>query len=147
VRSRRRSKPVELFLDLFVYAPIGFVVEAPRVVPELIESGRRQLSAARGLGRLAVHVGYQRLSGRSSDEREPVPSSPTERRAPITVSAVDVTNEADLPIPGYDQLAASHVVARLAGLDADGLRAVEDYERAHRKRRTILAKVAQLRRT
>jgi hypothetical protein len=51
----------------------------------------------------------------------------------------------DLPIAGYDSLSASQVVGRLATLTADELDAVEYYESAHRSRRTILAKVAQLR--
>jgi hypothetical protein len=141
--ARRRFRPVELFLDLFVYAPIGFVLEAPRLVPELIETGRRELTAARGLRRLAVQVGYQRFTRASA---APESEATVEHGDAITVSSVDATSDVHLPIPGYDQLAASQVVARLDGLDADGLRAVEEYETTHRGRRTILAKVAQLRR-
>ena len=51
----------------------------------------------------------------------------------------------DLAIPGYDQLAASQVVARLSGLSPAALDRVEAYERAHRGRRTVLAKIRQLR--
>jgi hypothetical protein len=49
-----------------------------------------------------------------------------------------------LAIPGYDSLAASQVVPRLAGLSVDELTAVETYETAHRARRTILTRVRQL---
>ena len=49
-----------------------------------------------------------------------------------------------LAIPGYDSLAASQVVPRLAGLSVDELTAVEAYETAHRGRRTILTRVRQL---
>jgi len=49
-----------------------------------------------------------------------------------------------LAIPGYDSLAASQVVQRLAGLSADELAAVGAYEAAHRGRRTILTRVRQL---
>ena len=49
-----------------------------------------------------------------------------------------------LAIPGYDSLAASQVVPRLAGLSADELAAVGAYESAHRARRTILTRVRQL---
>jgi hypothetical protein len=52
-----------------------------------------------------------------------------------------------LAIPGYDSLAASQVVQRLAGLSAEELAAVEAYESAHRARRTILTRVDQLRTT
>jgi hypothetical protein len=49
-----------------------------------------------------------------------------------------------LAIPGYDSLAASQVVPRLAGLSADELAAVGTYESAHRARRTILTRIQQL---
>jgi hypothetical protein len=53
-------------------------------------------------------------------------------------------SRADLSIPGYDTLSASQVVQRLAGLTAEELEAVRDYEAGTRGRRTILSKIAQL---
>ena len=50
----------------------------------------------------------------------------------------------DLPIDEYESLAASHVVARLESLTADELRAVQEFEAAHRGRRTVLGKIDQL---
>jgi hypothetical protein len=50
----------------------------------------------------------------------------------------------DLAIPDYDSLSASQVVTRLEGLSPDELEAVRTYEAAHRGRKTILNKVAQL---
>ena len=44
----------------------------------------------------------------------------------------------------YDSLAASQVVPRLSGLTADELELVRAYEAAHRGRKTILSRVAQL---
>jgi hypothetical protein len=64
--------------------------------------------------------------------------------------AVRVLDEAPAPevdalaIVAYDELAASQVVSRLEALTAPELDAVRRYEEAHRHRRTILAKVAQL---
>jgi hypothetical protein len=55
-----------------------------------------------------------------------------------------VRTRADLAIPGYDTLSASQVVQRLAGLSADELEAVRDYESGTRGRRTILSKIASL---
>lgn len=49
-----------------------------------------------------------------------------------------------LAIPDYDSLSASQVVNRLAGLSTGELEAVRTYEAAHRGRKTILNKVAQL---
>jgi hypothetical protein len=51
---------------------------------------------------------------------------------------------AALPIPGYDQLSASQVVARLEGLGPDELHTIRAYESEHRGRNTILGKIAQL---
>lgn len=50
----------------------------------------------------------------------------------------------DLAIPDYDSLSAPQVVNRLSGLGRDELEAVRRYELAHRGRKTILNKVAQL---
>ena len=51
---------------------------------------------------------------------------------------------ADLAITDYDSLSASQVVTRLPGLTLDELEAVRAYEAAHRGRKTILNKIAQL---
>jgi hypothetical protein len=143
VVHRASHHPLQTLVDLAVFAPVGFIVEAPRLLPELIETGR---------ARIAGLPGGRRLSGVSAER--PV-SARDERRRRSTVDHVlapdpgepDEPDPADqqLPIPAYDQLAASQVVARLDGLDADDLLAVERYERAHRRRRTVLAKIAQLR--
>src|SRR5262245_22667353 len=50
----------------------------------------------------------------------------------------------ELAIPDYDSLSASQVVTRLEGLSPEELEAVRAYEAAHRGRKTILNKVAQL---
>ncbi len=51
----------------------------------------------------------------------------------------------ELPIEGYDSLAASQVVGRLGSLTDEELALIEAYESAHRSRRTILGKINQLR--
>ncbi len=58
--------------------------------------------------------------------------------------AMSAGGVSSLAIPGYDSLAASQVVQRLAGLTADELKAVEEYEKVTRGRRTILGRIAQL---
>lgn len=57
---------------------------------------------------------------------------------------VDSPLESELAVPDYDSLAASQVVPRLTTLSKDELDAVRRYELAHRRRQTILNKVAQL---
>lgn len=50
----------------------------------------------------------------------------------------------DLGISGYDQLAASQIVARLDALSPQQRAAIAEHERAHRRRRTVLHRLAQL---
>lgn len=50
-----------------------------------------------------------------------------------------------LPIDGYESLAASQVVARLGSLGMVELDVIEAFERAHRNRRTVLGRIAQVR--
>ncbi|MEX2292476.1 MAG: hypothetical protein WD691_01710 [Acidimicrobiales bacterium] len=74
-----------------------------------------------------------------SDAHQPTPVSPAPPAA--------TPNAAELGIPDYDGLSASHVVNRLAGLTGEELEAVRAYEAANRGRKTILSKVAQLQST
>lgn len=56
----------------------------------------------------------------------------------------DPADSSLLPIEGYDSLAASQVVVRLATLTADELGLIRTYEETNRARRTILGKISQL---
>jgi hypothetical protein len=42
------------------------------------------------------------------------------------------------PIPGYDELTAAHVNARLKGLSPTELRRLREYERRHANRKSVL---------
>ncbi len=117
------------------------------------------------VGQVVVAKGQQKLAGvfehvfesgapSATDADEPTPNvalpdiEDDDVEQPIVVrhlrSAYDLDEAALLAIPDYDSLAASQVVPRLAGLTADELEAVRAYEAAHRARRTILGRVAQL---
>jgi hypothetical protein len=65
------------------------------------------------------------------------PEAPAEPAGPVVEAGA-------LAIPDYDGLSASHVVNRLAGLSTEELETVRSYELAHRGRKTILSKIAQL---
>ena len=110
------SDPVEQLLDLFVYAPLGFVVDARRVVPELAEKGRAQAGVARMIGEFAVSWGNTKLQGAVTDaqeqavgilqrlgvaspEREPAPGAPAgdDRAEPPTPPAPVVGPNGDTP--------------------------------------------------
>ena len=148
-----RPHPLRIVRDLFVYAPVGFLVEAPRLVPELIQTGRERLTGCRPADG-AGSAGRRSSGGRRRGHEPAGPPAAVvvpagiEQEIPVEVVTGNATDRGDdaLPIPSYDQLAASQVMARLAGLDAADLDRIEAYEQAHRARRTILARISQLRR-
>ena len=168
-----RKSPIEQALDLFFYAPLGLLMNAQEVVPQLIEKGHQQVAVARMFGKFAVEQEApkqiaqlqkqvqkvaEQLTGRaavSHAEKAPQPATPpstngsaetpaTQTSAPVAASPAHGPGAAALAIPDYDSLSASQVVPRLEGLSADELASVEAYEAAHRGRKTILNKIAQL---
>lgn len=169
-----RRSPLDQFLDLVVYGPVGLALAARDEFPRLAEKGRRQvtsqLATARVVGQFAVTQGQkeaEKLLKRASDrvselllsdddagvETAPaLPASDPPRPLPAAtpmdaLAAPDLTDPPrpeDLAIPGYDSLSASQVVQRLGGLSAEELEAVRAYETATRGRRTILSRIAQL---
>ncbi len=147
---RRAPRPVRALVDLFVFAPIGFLVEARHLIPELIETGRARLGSRHRLGGVGRGApGTRPVPGEAHPERA-TPADPDSRPSPLADAGSEANLPAQsdaLPILGYDQLAASQVVARLEDLEPADLAAVERYESAHRRRRTVLAKIAQLSRS
>ncbi len=157
------------FEDL-LYAPIGLVSNASTVVPELADRGRQQVANARMMGRMAATMGRNRAAGGldrlgdavrsfltgagliapevdeppTAPEPTPVADPASAPRAKVTVTDPDAPDTADLAIVEYDSLAASQVVPRLAALDTRELEDVRRYELAHRGRKTILGRIAQL---
>ena len=166
-----RKSPIEQALDLFFYAPLGLLMNAQEVVPQLIEKGHQQVVVARMFGKFAVEQEApkqiaslqkqvqkvaEQLAGRgsrpstsapkrvppSSNGAQDVPA--TQTSAPVVPPAAHGPGAAALAIPDYDSLSASQVVPRLEGLSDDELASVEAYEAEHRGRKTILNKIAQL---
>jgi hypothetical protein len=156
---------IDQLLDLFVFVPAGLLLEGRELLPKLAEKGRQQLGPqvqlARLVGRMAVAKGQReavkaaaRLGSTASSEPAPVPVPAAPAAAPRVAYDVNGHRSEDgavaaadtLAIPSYDTLAASQVVSRLDGLSAGELEAVRRYEVAHRGRKTVLGKVAQLQR-
>jgi hypothetical protein len=166
------AKLLDAALDVFVYAPIGFLLDAREVVPKLAERGKGQVALARLFGRYAIARGQaeaDRLirSNKSAasptapptptpePETRPAAARATRARAKSTTATRATTarkakaapkpgTASSLAIPGYDTLSASQVVPRLDALRPAELEAVRAYEAAHRGRRTILNRIAQL---
>lgn len=159
-----RKRPIDHVLDLLVYAPLGFVMSLDEVVPQLVEKGHQQVNMARMFGQFAVETGTKearkrveqltdRNAGRAplrpvatmpDEARAAAPSPEAPEQAPPAVETEEAPSEGELAIPGYDSLSASQVVPRLDGLSAEERDAVRRYETAHRGRKTILSKLAQL---
>lgn len=171
-----RSPLIEGALDALVFAPLGLAEVARSDYSALVRAGRqsvrRQTSAARVLGRLAIGQGWGEMDRRGQQIRSAIDAlakpimekagiDPDGGRAPTGRSSKASTKPAErspgapgrpgtmpqaseLAIPDYDSLAAAQVVQRLAGLSADEVEAVGVYEAATRKRRTILSKTRQL---
>ena len=155
--------PIERLLDLTVYAPLGFALEARNLLPDMADRGRRQLEFTREAGRYALdHAGkrLERIVGTVTGSSEERPTAPAGRPAaewsPSGPGAADGQaaeepepgpDPSHLPIPDYDSLSAPQVVPRLESLGPSELDEVREYEAATRGRRTILNKIAQLQHT
>ena len=160
-----RKSPIEQALDLFFYAPLWFVLNAQEVVPELIEKGHQQVVMARMFGKFAIEneapkqiaqlqKQVQKVAEQFSSRTAPAkpssngPAAPTmpatQTSAPVVTSPAHGPGAAELAITDYDSLSASQVVPRLEGLSDAELAGVREYEAAHRGRKTILSKIAQL---
>jgi hypothetical protein len=146
---------VEHAFDLFVYAPIGILFEGASLFPELVAKGKSHVALARMMGKYAVDQAQKRATDAAEKLKVPDAPAPRPTRAKPTPTATGAGRErapapgdgidpASLAIPDYDGLSASQVVNRLAGLAPSELVRVRDYEAAHRGRKTILSKVAQL---
>ena len=170
--SEDRKPSVEAALDLLVYAPLGFALEARGLLPKFVERGKNQVTMAKMVGQFAVQQGQVEASKRLGPVQEqvetvladlglvPRPSSapdPTPTPDPVSDAAAEpviavvpdpepaiALDAAELAIPDYDSLAASQVVPRLRALGPDELEAVRAYEAAGRGRKTILNRIAQL---
>lgn len=171
---------VDQVADLFVFGPIGLLVDRSVVLPDLAARGRsavrNQITMARFIGEFAVRQGERKLSRWADQQRAamaaekatsggertagteavaataaahagPAPE-PAEQHIPVAQAAPASTLPApavgDLALADYDTLAATQVIGRLEGLSAAERDAIGRYEAAHRGRRTILGKIAQL---
>lgn len=123
-----------------------------------VQQGQTEAEKAFSKARVQAQATLEQLGGLGRNGDAP---SPAEAAAPSTNTGVRAETKApaaatqpppattgpgagDLAIPDYDSLSASQVVPRLNGLSGDELEAVRAYEAAHRGRKTILNRVAQL---
>ncbi|MEO6571093.1 MAG: hypothetical protein ABIO83_06050 [Ilumatobacteraceae bacterium] len=121
--------PVQRVVDVAFGLPVAVFVATRRAIPLIARTARRR---ALPLVDAATHI--EPITIR--DIVDPPPGGPAE---PV---AVEVLGE--LPIDGYDHLAARQVIDRLPELDPGELALIAEYERIHRNRQTVLRKIEQL---
>jgi hypothetical protein len=151
------KSPAEELVEFLLYAPIGLAFSARELAPQLVAKGRQQVAVARVIGEMVVQQGGKAVGQRlhkngspSGAADSPTADAPTTTAAgepaiPETPDAEPVSDASHLAIADYDLLAAAQIVGRLSGLSPTELSTIESYETTHRGRRTILAKIAQLR--
>lgn len=117
------------------------MVAARRAVPLAARIGT--VGTARLIGRVSEAVHERRrdeqIDELMSEAVSEVIDDPVSASEPIETISAD-----ELPIEGYDDLAARQVVDRLADLDRADLARIEMYEREHRNRSTVLGKISIL---
>ena len=136
--------PLDRLVDLAVAVPSCTFVAARRAVPLAARVGTQ--GTARLVGRVSEAVHELRSGGLDTDVQvdeiaSPPPVEASEGEAAILAESISAD---ELPIEGYDLLAARQVVDRLGTLDRPDLARIEIYERAHRNRSTVLGKISML---
>jgi len=123
-------------------------VEVNRIVSQWNDLGTLMRSGVLG--------GTKSEPSAPESKHEPTPEpnrpAPASSAAPPSVPPPSVPPTAkrmppppdNLGIAGYSSLSASQVVSRLAGLSAEQLEAVKEYESSTRRRRTVMNRVDQL---
>jgi hypothetical protein len=138
------------FVDLLLFAPIGFVKKAGTVIPDLVREGRATAKSANTIGRFVTPIvrrqGRKFVEERLGSVRQPTSSA--HNAAPAAEMTIDVSTRgpvsADEPFAGYDHLGSAAVVARLDELTQEQRDEIRAYELANRNRRTILGRLEQL---
>ena len=146
--DRRREDARRLaddLIDYAIYAPLGAAIAVAEELPELVRRGRERfgprIALAQMLGKLAANSARRRAE---AFVRRPA-GGPHADGAPAAAEPdAAAAHPARPAIPDYDALSAAEIVARLAALTPSELARVRSYETAHRARRTVLAKIAQL---
>ena len=137
---------IDKVIDLALFVPVGLAAHVWPDVPERVASGRtrvqERVQVARWVGQMAVTFGRHELEKRLT-------AVATEHTSlePIVAGPLAVVHDHEPPAPpfdGYEHLAAAQVVQLLGRLPHGELLLIQEYEAAHRARRTILAKLDQL---
>lgn len=151
--------PVDQFLDLVLYAPLGLVAKSIDALPELAQRGRANATNARVLGQFALGATNARARSAIADAEQHIAAflaivaesaspkrsstSPAENSTAQATVYDEATSINDV-IAEYDTLTAAEIVPLLAPLSDAQRERVQHYELAHRARKTVLNRLRQL---
>ncbi len=137
--------------------PCGALRGVKRAADRSVDRVSTTLVTPVGLVRSVFELALNGVLGGGTKPSSPAPGPERERTtpvapaggpadaAPVAVLDGDPDDQStELPLHGYESLAASQVVARLSRLEPDELELIRAFELAHRGRRTILGKIDQL---
>ena len=65
--GRRAKSPVDQWFEVFVYAPLGFALDARQLYPKFIDRGRNQVVLAKVIGKYAVEHGSKQMGSYLGD--------------------------------------------------------------------------------
>src|SRR4051794_963446 len=61
-KPSRPKSPIDQWFEVFVYAPLGFALDARQLYPKFIDRGRNQVVLAKVIGKYAVEHGSKQVS-------------------------------------------------------------------------------------
>lgn len=135
-----------------VYAAIGASERAASAARELWAYPRQSFDRVLHIYQECADRGEQILTRTGKEARQQGNRLAREARRVPGVAPVEgevtgglSTTDEKLPLPHYDSLNAAEIVGRLPVLSQRELHQVEGYERRHHGRRTVLAKIEDLR--
>ena len=71
-RATRPRSPIDQWFEVFVYAPLGFALDARQLFPKFVDRGRSQVVLARVIGKYAVQHGQSRAERYLGDSQNQV---------------------------------------------------------------------------
>lgn len=130
----------EQLLDLFVYAPIGLLLEARELIPKLADRGRGQVALAQ-VARKFASSASRHAGAAAADEPDEPEDHGEDAQSGSDAGPVD---GASLAIADYDSYTAAQLLSKLETLSAAQLTEILAYEKAHRNRQTVSNKIKKL---
>lgn len=130
-----RKSPIEQALDLFFYAPLGLLMNAQEVVPELIEKGHQQVVVARMFGKFALEQEAPKQIAHLQKQAQKVAEQLAARTRPKVARQSPAPSSTPAPAPssnGAKDMPATQTSAPVASPPAHGpaaaALAIPDYD-------------------